>query len=67
MTDNELERPRRRRAGQVRQLPNVSGPADAFAEGAPVRELRLGNRPTPDLSDYRGHDRVGVANLEDDD
>jgi hypothetical protein len=67
MDGDEAERPRRRRAGQVRQIHNVSGIPDAFVEGAPARELRRGNRPAPDLSDYRGHERVGVANLEDDD
>jgi hypothetical protein len=60
------ERPRRRSASRVLQIHNVAGIPDAFAEGADVRELRRGKRPTPDLSDYRGHERVGVANLEDD-
>ena len=59
--------PRRRRPGQVRQVHNASGAQpDAFAEGAPARELRRGKRPAVDLSAYRGHERAPVANLEDD-
>jgi hypothetical protein len=48
MTDDEAaERSRRRRAGQVCQIPNASGACpDLFVEGAPARELRRGSRPT---------------------
>jgi hypothetical protein len=61
---DEPAQPRRRSSSRVRQVPNASGIPDAFAEGADVRELRRGKRPErPDLS---GHERVAVANLEDD-
>jgi hypothetical protein len=63
---DELAQPRRRSSSRVRQVHNASGIPDAFAEGGAARELRRGKRPTPDLSAYRGHERVAVANLEDD-
>jgi hypothetical protein len=57
----------RRRPGQVRQIHNAGGLPDVFAEGEAARDVRRGKRPTPDLSAYRGHERVGVPSLEDDD
>jgi hypothetical protein len=65
---DELAQPRRRSSrSRVRQVLTAGGfPADVFAEGEVARDVRRGRRPTPDLSAYRGHERVTVANLEDD-
>ncbi len=69
MADDEAaERPRRRSSSPVREIPNASGACpDLFVEGQAVRELRRTGREQPSLADYRGHDRITVANLEDDD
>jgi hypothetical protein len=68
MTDDEAtERPRRRPSGRVRVVPTVGGILDAFAEGEAARQVRRSQRPErPDMSAYRGHERITVANLEDD-
>jgi hypothetical protein len=64
---DEPAQPRRRRPSRVEKVLTAGGfPADVFAEGEAARDVRRGKRPTPDLSDYRGHERVAVANLEDD-
>jgi hypothetical protein len=55
------------RAPSVRS-PNASGACpDLFVEGQAVRELRRTGREHPSPADYRGHERITVANLEDDD
>jgi hypothetical protein len=64
---DHVERPPRRRPGQVHKIHTVAGLPDIFAEGAPARELRRIGRQQPDLSAYRGHERPVIANLEDDD
>jgi hypothetical protein len=56
----------RRRSSRVEKIHTAGGPIDAFAEGEAARDVRRGKRPTPDLSAYRGHERIAVANLEDD-
>jgi hypothetical protein len=62
---DEPAKPRQR--SRVGQIPTLSGFLDAFAEGEAARDVRRSKRPTPpNLSAYRGHERVPVANLEDD-
>jgi len=62
----EPAKPRRLRAGQVQRVHNVAGLPDLFVEGAPARQVRRTGRLQPDLSDFRGHERPVIANLEDD-
>jgi hypothetical protein len=68
MTDDDAtERPRQRPSARVRTVPTVGGLLDAFVEGEAARQVRRGRRPErPDMSAYRGHERISVANLEDD-
>jgi hypothetical protein len=62
---DEPAQPRRRSSSRV--VHNASGAQpDVFVEGEAARDVQRGKRPTPDLSAYRGHERVTVANLEDD-
>ena len=61
------ERLRRRSSSRVREIHNAGGGLpDVFVEGHAVREIRRTERARPDLTDYRGHERITVANLEDD-
>jgi hypothetical protein len=63
--DDEPE-PRRRPSGHVQKVHNTSGGRpDVYVEGRAARQVRRGERPTADLSGYTGHERVVIANLED--
>ena len=64
--DDELKRPRRRSSSRVRTAPTVGGFPDVFVEDHAARLLRR-ERERPSLAGYTGHERVGVASLEDDD
>jgi hypothetical protein len=64
---DEPAQPRRRNSSVQKIYSNASGIPDLFVEGEAARQVRRGKRPErPDMSAYRGHERVAVANLEDD-
>jgi hypothetical protein len=64
--DDQVDQPRRRSSSRVRTVPTVGGISDVYVEGRAARQVRRTESERPSLAGYTG-ERVGIANLEDDD